>query len=263
MRAEIKLIILLFAVLFTAVDSFAQKKINTGYMGKKVYISYTSKAFPSTVALRASSKGYNQISYAHCIDFNFIYKWRKTLSISGIYEKSKIQNPASIKYYDYDAASQMYMNNPSTYYTFYNLKKSLNINTFGGAAGLKFQNRHKHAPVGPYIKWSIIYLTQSVKLSDYDYTYKTTTSISITEHRNETIKFKSAGGEFSFGNQRVFYDKIVFSYGMGVSIIVNYSATPNSAYKTQYGEDVLNNMSNMIPGANFLRAHVSIGFLAF
>jgi len=253
-----KLIVVLTVVqLIAALNSFAQKKLNTGYMGKKVFISYTSKAFPNINALGKQDSGFNPINYSHNVDFNYIYKWRKTFSVSFTYEKSKISNPdVNYKPLYYGTSYNEYA------FTYYDFKKSLNINTFGGSMGLKFQNRKKHAPVGPYIKWSVIYLTQKVKLGDYDYNYWANNKSYSVAHRNEFIKLYSAGAEFSFGNQRVFYDKIVLSYGMSAALIIAF-ADSGIHHGTYYSSIVLRNISETVITQNFLRAHLSIGFLAF
>lgn len=245
-----KIVSLLF--LFSSITLSAQI---TGYMGKRVSVGYSNLFSPSIE--RVSNSSYapelkiKRLNVSHLLDLNYVIHYRKALCFSFSYLGSKIGNNSVV--YEY-------LHN----YKFTESENNAKSSSLGFSIGIKLFKRSFVAPLGPYVKWEGLVLLNSIKYEPYTYTKvnrsNNTYTYETTSYGAGEFKSNGLGIAFSFGQQRVFFDKLLVDCGIRAAAVITMTDYLSSNH-SKYESELYNKTSNKMFLQQFINLRLGVGFL--
>jgi len=239
-------------ILLTFIFLAESKGQIAGYMGKRFTVEYANYFSPaiSPTAFTYDPPGLNSV---HCLNLDYVIKPRTNFCISGQYMRTGIVVQ--------DHNNRIY---PQVNYIG-SKDKGLNLQSINVGMGFKFFRRGSIAPLGKYVKFELLIFIETLTLDSKEFTQVDGTTNNINPYRGETIfNFHNAALTFTLGKQRVFFNKLVFDYGLRAGVapafilnnmFVDYHRTLESQFRSDTQLRIL--------GEQFLNIHIGIGFLAF
>ena len=214
-----------------------------GYMGKRFTVGYSTSLCPNFIS-GDFGLNYHRSFLTHSLNLAYVYSVKREITLSVRYNSRKIF------YYTYI---------PNSYGITETIEKFSSIEY---SLGLKKFNRAKLAPLGAYSKWEAIFIASHVNYKPYEtenqnYSFGEPLTIS---NPGGTIKFKSIGGAYTRGWQRIFGDKYVVDYGakgMMMLLVLNDGAGNN------YTKGLVREIDHDLSLAPVFNIFIGIGFLAF
>lgn len=221
-----------------------------GYMGKRVYISYSNLFSISTLFYPL-----NETGPTHSFGLNFVTGKRSELSVSANFFASKVENDIQ-QYIDY---SENQYNEKR--FIFDGIYHTENMNSFGGSLALKVFRKDRFAPVGPYAKWEAIFYSNRLTIRPYHMSYfNYNTNNYVVSEYGGVKKLISVGGAFGFGKQKILKDGIIIDLGIRAAIV--YTVNIDGGF-TYYEQNVLYNVFTEMFSHEIINVRLGIGFLAF
>ena len=185
------------------------------------------------------------LSNSHSLNLEYVYHNRKMICFVGQYSRTGID----------------YANMPGRFTG--DRHKPAVLSSLGIGLGFKLFKRENLAPYGPYVKWEFMFFSNSI---DYD-NENWVKSDPFPPYNNVKVKqgtgnvtFEAIGIGFSFGRQRIFFDKLIVDRGLKFMVlptIVGSSSTTSSVSAAMEEEGIRRLFLHQL--INF---HIGIGFPA-
>jgi hypothetical protein len=238
-----------------------------GYMGKHFVLHYAFNFFPTvgpTTEITNRTNGFNLLfnggfvdaelvglNKTHAFELDCLYHKRKAICFNFQYGKTGIDYPLANVQYDGS------------------LKTPAIVQVMGIGIGIKSFKRENIAPYGPYVKWEAMMLLNKITYNNTNW------SIPDPMNANERLKVNQGKGKilfnvfaigFSWGKQRIFFDKLVLDRGVKLGVV------PKALWIIQDEQSQANgNAVKLFEEAGIQRIfarqlinfHLGIGFLAF
>lgn len=260
-------------ILFLFSTAFINAQI-AGYMGKRAVIGYSNYCMLGLIGPGPNNSGPMDeasftINNVHCLNFEYAYKQRRMICLSGQYLRTGIA---------YDRGAHEKTIYGSTYrdypysdgvkyggkFTKPALLTSVNI-----GLGVKFFKTGFIAPVGRYRKLEFLFLFEKVKY-DYQHFKKAVDSDPINDTPYTLgageYNYKNVAFAYTIGKQRILYDKIVLDYGLRFawSPALNIISLTGGFDDSPTVEVYYRRQANLrIAREQMVNFHIGIGFLAF
>jgi hypothetical protein len=241
-----------------------------GYMGKHLTIGYSNNFFPALIGPTAKSQDVG-INATHSFNLEYTIKNRTNLCVSyqrlktGVDFNYELSEEYVDQYGSYENA--LYRYRPKS-----RLPSQLISNNI--CLGLKFFNSGALAPVGKYRKFELVllfpkltYESNAFVAETYSYNYDTTYTLKKNIGTGE-YSFKSFALTYTFGRQRVLFDRIVLDYGFQLGVhpigMLSYINSDleftTSSNVGSYSRALTNQRLLRYESFNF---HIGLGLLAF
>ena len=278
-----KYIFLCFVIL--TVQSRAQV---SGYMGKRLsigYSNYFSPRFPVVKSILSEfySEGSDAViasrrsfHFTNSIDVDYILTSKVSLCMSGQFSKMDFcEYGSKFNLKEYNGSSNDYFD---VYYA-PPKSQSMDLKTTNLSIGFKFFKRGYDSPFGRYSKMEIVIVTDKVIMDknqfyrDDTYYYPLTRGYKIPER---PYAYKSFVFAYTFGKQRVLFDKLVLDYGLRIGFNYSYLITDGNVIasiinltKEDQNKDItLDTRFKRIANvrafeSQLLNVHLGLRFLAF
>lgn len=214
----------LFFILLFSASSFAQAP---GYMGKKLTIAYGNHFFPAIISANPNMNSGEEdiqfgINYNHCLTAEYILKPRFSMGASYQFFNTAMRMTKSF-HYDVSEIDGSYTSldisyNPKPYKPFMIATKMFGIS-------FKFFHPGSLAPLGKYRKIDLLFLINDVSYNNYAFTqirnnsYNSGDVVSRTKMGTGFYSYKTMAIAFTFGKQRVLFDRIIIDYGCRIGIV--------------------------------------------
>lgn len=254
-----------------------------GYMGKRLSLGYSTYVSPRTSVLDelsdinigsggiASNRAFNM---THCLGADYIISPRISLCLAAQFSKTDLFKYGTI----FDVTESM--GGSRDYYKIVYRpedEKDMALRGMNISFGFKFFKSRYLNPYGRYRKIELI-LAQSAVVMDkdgfyYDYSnqwpYYTNKKYELEDR---SYNYKSFVVAFTFGKQRILFNKLILDYGVRAGINYNYvfkHASIIGMLSEGFSDDYtiagkLKEAANFrLFGAQLFNAHIGLGFLAF
>lgn len=234
-----------------------------GYLGKRFTLSYEQLAGPNYFNLI----GLTDFSYLNSSVDEDNANWNYTgmLTIDYVINKSKSRgisvSPINQTMYFKDAITTPDINYPHTY----NVSEYINsakLTGFTTGVYVKYFKKQWIAPLGEYYKLELLYSSYKIK------SFKNKTDVySSTSSSPET--YSSIGFAITHGVNRIFFDKLIVSFGVTMGYRLNFYNPFTDKYASTNNETLdnlakLKNSAHYWHGQNlFFNLHTGVGFLLF
>lgn len=247
-----------------------------GYMGKRFSINYTQDMSPALISPLSNTNieyiydlwepKFAGINLTQGIGFDYIIKPRTSFCLSVHYLKT------GLSYYDNFVTGG---SGNTGYWEYNDGGKPMQLRVYSLVGGFKFFRQQHFAPFGRYRKLDFsVYLQQvSFKKEGFPPKYY----IQQTDY-----SFATFGVGYTFGKQRIFFDKLVVDWGIRLGVvpfgnleyfdeefgegILGFVALANK-YRYVDHSDIRNQLraraDTRVLGAQRVNLHIGIGFLAF
>lgn len=263
----------LYSLLFIF-SLFASNAQVSGYFGKRGVISYSNYFMLGFKGPGPNESGYlDEYSLAfnnvHCINFDYAYKQRKMVSLSGQYLRTGVAYDRGGHDDFLDAASyREYPYPDGARYGGYFSKPAL-LTSINFSFGVKTFKTGFIAPVGKYRKIEMLLMFENIVYDNENF------KKSINDDPSQDTLYTLGTGKYSyrnvsfaytFGRQRVIKDKIVLDYGIRFAYMPALNIITLAA-----GDDYVSSIETYYRRQSALRLarqqlvnfHLGIGFLAF
>ena len=269
----------IYIYLAVTVNVSAQKG-NPGYMGKHLSIGYSNYLSPRLglgIKQEIASEFYSEANYmhsnkklnsVHCLDLDYIIGRKTSLCVSGQYTKFNICSPGQYLgyYYMNDQSGEMYYQPSDLSY--------LQSKSFNVSVGFKFFKKKYMNPYGRYRKVEFILVNNTVNIDPDAFVWQSYYFNDEKVTISGKQKFKTFAFAYTIGKQRVFYDKLIFDWGIRFGLegsrFFRMFLYENDDYSRSNGtlnEAVTNQLKNLSKAAVFesqlLSFHIGLKFLAF
>ncbi|MDQ3047807.1 MAG: hypothetical protein M3R27_09695 [Bacteroidota bacterium] len=248
---------LLFIVLiFLGIQANAQI---AGYMGKRFSLGYSVYGSPTFLnPSYYSGPDYEVgINLLHCINADYVIKPRTALTLSGQFGKTGLSYDT-----DYSNAGVSYDYLPKS-------KRVIPLRMTNISLGFKFFGRGQIAPLGKYKKLDFVLIMGSVEPEKDGF------RVSVTDQKynfSREFKYKSFAIGYTFGRQRIFFDKLILDTGfrfgftplpilelLGEGLFDGGSSYSSNSIDSQFQSDA----KSRFLFAQLFNFHLGLGFLAF
>lgn len=269
---NIKKLFLLILVAMLSGISFSQV---SGYMGKRLSLSYSNYFSPSLLGRSANSTtdfslGLNT---THCGNLEYVIKKRTNFCIGIQFSKlGTIKESYNYTFTYVDPwGNSSYLQSGTAYYLPSN-RLPMQLKMTNIAVGFKFFRSGYIAPVGKYNKLEFVLFMS-------DLTYESKSFYSSPSRRPEDkistsmgsghYEFKSFAVAFTFGRQRILFDRLILDTGIRFAVspnmFVNYMVTDffGDEYDKTIEEQIKFNTNTRIFTSQVFNFHIGLGFLAF
>ena len=261
----------LFVFLFIVANSFAQI---AGYMGKRATIGYSNYFMLGIKGPWPNSSGFLDersftMNNAHCLNFEYAYKQRKMICLSGQYIRTGMAYDRGGHDGFLDAASYREYPYPDGARYGGDFSKPALLTCTNLAIGVKTFKTGFIAPVGRYRKIEVLFIFANVQYDNEN--FKKAISDNSAEDTLVTLgigkySYKNVSFSYTFGNQRVLGNKFVLDYGIRFAYMPSFNIVTLAS-----GDEYANNIeiyyrrqSNLrLARQQFINFHLGIGFLAF
>ena len=192
--------------------------------------------------------GFVGINNSHVINIDYVHHYRKTVCALVQYSRTGVD----------------YFNVRDNYYRGDPTKPAV-LSSVGIGLGLKSFKRSNLAPYGPYVKWEGIMFLNTVKYNNKGYgTRDQFGNINpVAKLGSGKASFQAFAIGYSWGRQRIYYDKLVLDRGVRILFVpagfVEINNEHNGSLETEFESDGLARLFRH----QFISFHLGIGFLAF
>lgn len=232
-----------------------------GYMGRHCMIGYSNNFFVSALGANTKSTEVG-INSTHCFNFEYVIKNRTNFCLSFQTLKTGLEPDESYDYSNYGNAEY----DPKPYVPMQ--VRSTNI-----ALGFKFFRKGTFAPVGKYRKIEMMLLLSKLNYEKNSFTYYDYNSSSTirTSLGKGEYNFSSFAIAYTFGRQRVLFDRLVLDYGIQVAVFPGIVLNTLGDGLFELGSSTGNIMEYDLQRSTSMRLfthqlfnfHIGLGFLAF
>jgi len=212
-------------LLLSSLNSFAQAP---GYLGKKATIGYSNHLFPAIISatpgLNSSDSDLNfGINYNHCLTFEYVLKPRFSMGLSYQFFNTAMRMTKNFNY-DISEANGSFSSisvvyEPKPYQPFMISTKMYGISFKFFASGML-------APIGKYRKIDLLFITSEVTYNRSAFTQLKYNSYvggdyvaTRTNMGTGLYNYKTIALAFTFGKQRVLFDRLILDYGCRIGIV--------------------------------------------
>ncbi|MGZ4048686.1 MAG: hypothetical protein ACXVNN_04935 [Bacteroidia bacterium] len=213
-----------------------------GYMGKRFTIGIGNAISPNfNVLLKLDNPNstYYGPTLTTALNIDYVYSERRVLSVSLRYLSRKAESDYYIDPYIKETNTERF-------------------NMINYSFGIKRFGKKSIAPVGFYTKIEGYFIEGWINYKSYSdldrYTYN-----SLIGYPGGRINFKGAGGAYSVGKERIFFDKFPVDFGARATLMALFYTTNSSDHEKQLAVNATDPI-NFMPVFNI---YIGIGFLAF
>jgi hypothetical protein len=272
-----KKIIIISVFLFYSSFSIAQI---AGYMGRRFIVGYSANVSPAVLSplVNTSMSGNTEanreflnvagLNVTHGVNIDYVIKRGTSFCVSGLMMKTGLTYKEDYEIPNY--LTSIYGSSDIRYRSSDDRPIQLNVTSL--TAGLRF-SRGAVAPLGKYVKLDIAYFRQRVSFDPE--AFKQTGSykkeyVQLTDQ----YTFNTVGFGFSFGRQRVFFDRLLVDWGTRIGIIPGaffrvagmtgfFDEFSSGTWSNGLDDQMKEKAIYRLQGSQLLNFHIGIGFLAF
>jgi hypothetical protein len=255
-------------------SSFSMAQI-AGYMGRRFIVGYSANVSPALLSplantsLSENTAANNEflnvagLNVTHGVNIDYVIKRGTSFCVSGLMMKTGLAYNGT---YDMPSYQRSLYNSSQLYYTPSD-DRPIQLNVTSLTAGFKF-SRGYLAPLGRYVKVDIAYFRERVSFDQAGFKTSDSNSKKFVQPADQ-YTFQTIGVGFSFGKQRVFFDRLLIDWGARVGLIpATFSEVMGitELFESSYLEledQMKKKAIYRLQGSQLINAHIGIGFLAF